>query len=365
MERTKNILHISPDFNYSCGVSKYVFSLLKNFGQDQAYKIFFITNGGDSLDRVSDLNVKLTVINFSKGLKNIFNFYPNFRTLRRFCIQNNIDIIHTHHRYPEFLAHLVTKGTNIKTVSTVHSLVRGKGIFSFNSDKIIAVSCVVKIMLDDYYKIPSEKIIMLHNYLEFPDLKEQQIDFDIKSKLNIPEDGKIILFLGRITRIKGVDLLIEAFKLLRQKNGKIFLLIIGQVYDNSLKSVLRNLPDEIKLLAPVKNPYPYYSVADLVVLPSRIDPFPYVMLETGIMNKPFLGAKTGGIEEFIEDGINGILFEPGNVMELNNKIEYMINNQEKTQIMAENLFKKVKERMSKEKYIDQLTHIYDELLMAK
>ena len=222
-----------------------------------------------------------------------------------------------------------------------------------------------KAMLDDYYKIPSEKIIMLHNYLEFPDLKEQQIDFDIKSKLNIPEDGKIILFLGRITRIKGVDLLIEAFKLLRQKNGKIFLLIIGQVYDNSLKSVLRNLPDEIKLLAPVKNPYPYYSVADLVVLPSRIDPFPYVMLETGIMNKPFLGAKTGGIEEFIEDGINGILFEPGNVMELNNKIEYMINNQEKTQIMAENLFKKVKERMSKEKYIDQLTHIYDELLMAK
>ena len=43
----------------------------------------------------------------------------------------------------------------------------------------------------------------------------------------------------------------------------------------------------------------------------------------------------------------------------------MINNQEKTQIMAENLFKKVKGQMSKEKYIDQLTHIYDELLVAK
>ncbi len=52
MERKKKILHISPDFNYSCGISKYVYSLLKNFGQDKSYKLFFITNGGDALDRV-------------------------------------------------------------------------------------------------------------------------------------------------------------------------------------------------------------------------------------------------------------------------------------------------------------------------
>ena len=364
MERTKNILHISPDFNYSCGVSKYVFSLLKNFGQDQAYKIFFMTNGGDALDRISDLNVKLTVINFSKGLKNIFNFYPNLRTLRRFCIQNNIDIIHTHHRYPEYLAHLVSKGTNIKTVSTVHSLVKGKSIISFKSYKIIAVSNSVKNMLSKYYKVSPEKIVMLYNYLELPDLKERETGLDIKSNLNIPEEGKIILFLGRITRVKGVDLLIKAFKLLRQKDKKIFLLIIGQIYDKSLKSVLNNLPDGIRLLAPVKDPYPYYSVADLVVLPSRIDPFPYVMLEAGIMHKPFLGARTGGIMEFIEEGISGILFESGNILELSKKMEYIVTNQNKAQIMAENLYKKVKEQMSREKYLHKLNEIYNEFVSS-
>lgn len=359
-----NILHISIDFNYSCGVSKYVFSLLKIFGQDQAYQIFFITNGGDALDRVSALNVKLTVVNFSKGLKNIFNFYPNLRTLRRFCIQNKIDIIHTHHRYPEFLAHMVTKGTNIKTVSTVHSLVRGKSIFSFKSDKIIAVSNSVKNMLSKHYKVSPEKIVMLYNYLELPDLEKESALY-IKSNLNIPEDGKIILFLGRITRVKGVDLLIKAFKLLRQKDKKIFLLIIGQIYDNSLKSVLKNLPDGIKLLAPVKDPYPYYSVADLVVLPSRIDPFPFVMLETGLMRKPFLGARTGGIEEFIDDGVNGILFEPGNIMQLNSKIDYIINDREKAQVIAENLHLKVREHISPDNYVSKLSKIYDEVLTLR
>lgn len=366
MEKTKNILHISADFNYSCGVSKYVFSLLNNFGQqNESYKLFFITNGGDALDRINDLNVRLTVVNFSKGLKNIFNFYPNLRTLRRFCMQKNIDIIHTHHRYPEYLAYLISKETKIKTVSTVHSLVKGKFFFSFKSDILIAVSNSVKKMLEKYYRVSPEKIVTIQNYLEPLDPEEQQTNINIKNNLSIPEDGKVILFIGRITKIKGIDLLIEAFKLLKQKNKKIFLLIIGQVYDNSLNSLLKKLPGGVKFLGVVKNPYPYYSAADLVVLPSRIDPFPYVMLEAGIMHKPFIGARTGGIEEFIEDGINGILFEPENILELSNKMEYMVTNQNKAQIMAENLFEKVKEHLSKERYIDQLTHIYDELLTVK
>ena len=362
MIKTKNILHISPDFNYSYGVSKYVFSLLKNLGYNDSYKIFFITNGGDALDKINDLNVTLATINFTKGLQNIFNFYTNLRTLRKFCIQNNIDIIHTHHRYPEYLAYLISKETKIKTVSTVHSLVKGKFFFSFKSDILIAVSNSIKKMLEEYYKVSPEKIVTIQNYLEPPEPEEQQTNINIKNNLSIPEDGKVILFLGRITKIKGIDLLIEAFKLLRQNNKKIFLLIIGQVYDNSLNSLLKSLPEGVKFLGVVKNPYPYYSAADLVVLPSRIDPFPFVMLETGIMHKPFIGARTGGIEEFIDDGVNGILFEPGNIMQLNNKIDYIINDLEKAQAIAENLHIKVKEHMSRDKYLSKLSKIYDELL---
>ena len=365
MARTMNIVHVSPDFNYSCGVSKYVFSLLKNLGQNEAYKLFFITNGGDALDKISDLNVTLTTINFTKGLRNIYNFYPNLRSLRKFCIQNNIDIIHTHHRYPEYLAHLISKEFQIKTVSTVHSLVKGKTIFSFKSDKLIAVSNSVKNMLEKYYKISPAKIVTHSNFLEPPDPKELKIDIDIKNNLSIPEDGKIILFLGRITKIKGIDLLIEAFKLLRRKDGKLFLLIIGQVYDSCLKSLLKNLPEGIILLGVVKNPYPYYSAADIVVLPSRIDPFPFVMLEAGLMRKPFIGSRTGGIAEFIEDGKDGLLTIPEDVIDLKNKIGYLINTPQKAKTLAENLYQKVKNQTSREKYISRLCKIYDELLMEK
>jgi glycosyltransferase involved in cell wall biosynthesis len=365
MSRTINILHISPDFNYSCGVSKYVYSLLKEFGENESYKLFFLTNGGDAIDRLEGINVVSDFMNLSKGFVNVLNIYPNLRTLKEFCIQNRIDIVHTHHRYPEYLAYQISKKTKIKTITTAHSLVKGKTRFSFKSGKIIAVSDSVKNMLINYYKVPSEKITMLRNYIEQPCHKEQEPDFNVRASLDIPADARVILFLGRICKIKGVDLLIKAFKLLRQKDKGIFLLIIGQVYDNSLNSAFKNLPDGIKQLGVVKNPYPYYSAADLVVLPSRTDPFPYVMLEAGIMHKPFLGSRTGGIEEFIKDGINGVLFESENVTELKVKIEYIINNKMKAQVMAENLYKKVKEQISKDKYIAQMAKIYDELLKVK
>ena len=218
MKKTINILHISPDFNYSCGVSKYIYSLLKDYGQNKSYKLFFITNGGDALDKLDNINLKPTFINFSKGFRNILYLYPNLIALRKFCLENKIDIIHTHHRYPEYLAYLISKKTNIKTVTTVHSLVKGKKRLSFKADKIIAVSNSVKSLLNGYYNVADTKITMLHNYLEPIEINGKGPGLNIRAELGIPDNGNIILFIGRLTKLKGVDLLIRAFKILREKN---------------------------------------------------------------------------------------------------------------------------------------------------
>ena len=58
-------------------------------------------------------------------------------------------------------------------------------------------------------------------------------------------------------------------------------------------------------LPPLENIKQLYSISDVVILPSKKDSFPYVMLEAGINKKSFIGGNTGGIAEFIEDGVNG------------------------------------------------------------
>ncbi len=74
MYTKKNILHISLDFNYSCGVSRYVCYLLDYFSKNPGYNMFFLTNGGDSLERISNTNLKVKVSNLHTGWRNIIYF---------------------------------------------------------------------------------------------------------------------------------------------------------------------------------------------------------------------------------------------------------------------------------------------------
>jgi len=343
-------------------VSKYVFSILKNYNENKSNKLFFITNGGDALHKLKQINLKPSIMKFTRGSKNIFDLLSNRKFLIDFCFQNKIDIIHTHHRYPEFLANLISGKTNIKTVTTVHSLVEGKSRYSFRSDKVIAVSNSVKNMLLTKFNVPEEKIVMIYNCIDQFENQMQLNIQNIKIELDIPSSAKILLFIGRITKIKGVDILIDAFNILKQRIRNLYLLILGTNYDNSININIENLSEGIILLKPVDNPYKYYSIADIVVLPSRVDPFPYVMLEAGLMKKPFIGSNTGGIGEFINDNINGLLVEPGNEVVLAEKIIYLLNNPEIGNTLANNLFEKVKNHNSCENYFNRLDKIYSDLL---
>ena len=66
------------------------------------------------------------------------------------------------------------------------------------------------------------------------------------------------------------------------------------------------------LVLPSKeNVFDYFNIIDIVVLPSRIDPFPLVMLESGLMKKAFIGSSVDGIKEFIVNGKDGIRFSKG------------------------------------------------------
>ena len=91
-----------------------------------------------------------------------------------------------------------------------------------------------------------------------------------------------------------------------------------------------NIPfTQYKLNAKVMNAHSeifnYYQLIDVFVLPSRVDPFPLVMLEAGLMKKPFIGSKVDGIAELIENETDGLLFESGNSDDLVSKILKIYN----------------------------------------
>jgi len=356
------ILHISSDFNYSCGVSKHVFELLTHFDSRKDYDVRFITNGGDALSKLEKHNIEYSIFSFSKGWSNIFYLPFNYFQLKSFCIKKKIDIIHTHHRYPELLSTLIAKRINIKTITTAHSLVKGYKYFSFKSDKIIAVSNVVKKSLVKNFAIPAEKIETLYNCIYTWRGRDADGVQKLREKLNIKKTEYVILFLGRLNKIKGIDLLIRAFRKIKPVHPNVKLILVGEILDNTYKQMNVKSDEDILRLAARADINLFFELCDIVILPSREDPFPYAMLEAGIAYKPFIGSRTGGIAEFIEDGVNGFLFEPGNVDDLADKIRFVINYPEKAKFAAEELHKKVKRYCNYDEYFEKLITIYEVLL---
>lgn len=275
-----------------------------------------------------------------------------------FVKKNKINVIHTHHRYLELVAYLVSRLLHLKTITTVHSLLSNLKYVSFKSEKIIAVSNIVKDNLIRNYKISSDRIEVLYNFIEpFSDIKKDQKE-KFLMHYNISDNDRILLFAGRINETKGCDVLLLAFDEICKKVRNIKLLLVGSW---ELPLTVRNIVkinSNIILVDPSPEIDMYYSFAEIVVAPSRSDSFPFIMLEAGLAKKPFIGGKTGGITEFIEDGVDGLLVESGNSDDLIQKINYMLDNPNDAKAMAVNLNKKVKKNTHAEEYIKIIDDLY-------
>lgn len=339
-----NILHISPNFNYACGVSKNIYLILKNWKSEFPYdNLFFITNGGDSLDRLNGIEVNVNIFSLKKKDKNLFFIGKDVLILLLFCIRNKINIIHSHHRYFDLLAFIISHILNIQTVTTVHSKVFKYKFFSYKSDCLIACSKSIISHLKNEYNIDESRISLIYNCVDLSDALISKTKDELIKQLDIPINKFIIGFFGRLDfKEKGIDILLKAFHNLSKENKDLFLLLVGNGKDD--KEVLEFITQNnlaVKFINSQNDIYNYYQLLDLFILPSRVDPFPLVMLEAGLFRIPLIGCKVDGIAEFIEDEKDGLFFEANNCEDLQNKIQKIYNNKTFALQLSKNLHEKV------------------------
>jgi L-malate glycosyltransferase len=362
----KRILHISPDFNYSCGRSKLVYYYLKYFGSHSDYETHFITNGGDSLDRLNDIpGLKFQRLDFSTGYKNLFYYWNFYTKLKEYIRNNKIDLIHTHHRFPEIVAVKIGLQLNVKSILSTHGFIKGYTNISFRSDKIISVSQSMTDFLINTFKVNKNKIKTLYNPVDSSSDNSTNFTVKYQEQKRAIGNSKVLLFVGRMNSDKGVDTLLNAFDRVSSEHNSVVLIMVGQMNDNLIKirSEVRN--KKIIRIQPQRNIDHLYSLADIVILPSRSDSFPYVMLEAGTFKKPFIGGNTGGIAEFIENGKNGLVIDPENPEQLAEKMIYLLNSPAVGKMLGENLHRKVKQLCDYNSYFSQVEKIYNELIGAE
>lgn len=156
------------------------------------------------------------------------------------------------------------------------------------------------------------------------------------TKLNsLKKKEKTILFVGTLNRVKGFDLLADAFFQVFEKYKNVNLIICGrnEKLDKEVNS-LNYIFNKCKIyksriryfgILPKKNIFSLYKKIDAVIIPSRLDNFPNVMIEALLFKKPIIGFSNSSLDEIIIDGKNGFLARKKNSKELFDKIDEFLN----------------------------------------
>ncbi|WP_434654706.1 glycogen synthase [Thermoanaerobacterium thermosaccharolyticum] len=291
------------------------------------------------------------------------------------------DIVHCHTWYTFMAGFLAKMLYDIPLVVTIHSLEPlrpwkkeqlGNGYHLSTwmektgveaADRIIAVSNDSKKDIMKCYNVPEDKIEVIYNGIDLNQYKKTDSNI-ARKKYGI--DGRYILFVGRISRQKGIIHLIDAVKYLPQ-DVKVVLCASSPDTEEikiEMKEKVKLYPNIIWIdkMVTKEEIIELYSNAEVFVCPSIYEPFGIINLEAMACNTPVVASATGGIKEVVVDGETGFLVEPGNPEDLAEHIKKLLDDRELAATFGANGRKRVEEMFSWESIAKKTYDMYEDVI---
>lgn len=167
------------------------------------------------------------------------------------------------------------------------------------------------------------KVVFIPNGVDMDAFRPEDRDV-VRREAGVPSNSKVILYVGRLSEEKGIDILIRAVEILRGSNGDFRVLIVG---DGDLRQscdrMVSSLGLEKWILLCGNRPHAdlprWYSAADVICLPSLREGMPNVVLESLSCGRPVVASRVGALPDLINE-CNGFLVPPGDPRDLADKL---------------------------------------------
>lgn len=292
------------------------------------------SSAGPNLSKLLQKRIRHFELNLHS--KNPFKMMVNIYRLVKIIKQEKVDILHARSRAPAWSGYFAAKFCKIPFVTTFHGVYSHQNIFKrlYNSvmvkgDVTICVSDYIMQHVKSIYQ-NYKKLLLITEGLDFDKYQKDDLGFnrmrELLKKHNIPENKKIILHPGRVTRLKGQDLLIKAFASIDHKD--LVLVFAGGYEDHAeyfseLEKLVKKLEVSEKIIfaGNVDDIVSMYKISSVVISSSlRPEAFDRVAIEAGALGKPVVAANVGGPAEIIIDGKTGFLYKIGDYEDLALKI---------------------------------------------
>ena len=351
------------------GAEKQTISLINNLDKNKfIIDLFYLDDHKQLLNEIDENDVRNIKCLYRKKKIDIFVL----NTLKNEIKKNKYDIVCGVNMFSALYVFLVKIFPNMKFISLpiMHTTIinNKKELLQFNLiykpifNKMKQILFVCENQLKYWelnYKLKTKYKSFIYNGIDtdyFANYKNK--DKQLKQKYNIKENDFIIGICAGLRKEKRHLDLLKATKILKTKNHNIKVLIIGDgVCRSEIEKFIKinDLSENVIITGFQKDVRPYIDLCNCMVICSdSIETFSIAVLESMAMAKPLIITDIGGANEQIDHGINGFLYTPGIIEELQKYIEILINDRDKCKDMG-----KIGQDIVKEKFtIDLMTTQY-------
>lgn len=333
----------------------YMLQALKSAGLET--RVLCLTEGEIYQSRIESLGIKIDfvgangnrLVRLAKIIQNLRNEKP--------------DIIQSSHFYTNIYAALAGKLLKIKSIGAIRSDLTNE----VNADKVFGKW---QVSLPDYLITNSGNVL---NRADEYGISKQKISF-VRNAVNLSSEPQKeekkelkIIYVGRLVSLKRPEIFVELALYLKQNlpgfNLQFQMIGDGPLFENLQKQAqdYQLNAQEFSFLGNRQDVQPFYQNADLLVLTSKFEGTPNVILEAMASGVPVIATKVGGIPEIVSDNC-GILVNPENKTEMFESAKKLILDKPLRQKFGEEGRKYVRQNHSLNSLQEQLTEVYQKIL---
>lgn len=343
------------------GMEKLVENIVDGFIDE--FEITLAINSNGEFAKKSSVVNRCKVIRFNNNIK---TFVKTIYKIRNYVKKEKIKTIHCNGTPANIIGIILKNTMRIKFISTIHSdnayefSGKKKDIYLFvekltskYADYIVTVSKDLEKKLKVRHTKYEDRIVTIYNGIEL---------CNGQSKItNLINKEKKFLFVGRLTEIKNIPYLLESLSKLK-KSGKNFLCdIIGEgELESELKKMISDLEldNHVNLLGYKDNVENYMNNSDALIMTSKMEGIPLVILEAFASKLPVISSDVGGIKEMLVNNKNGILYNLNNKHALSEILSSIIDEKYDLNVIREEAYKEYKTKWTREVMLNNYRKLY-------
>lgn len=232
--------------------------------------------------------------------------------------------------------------------------------------QLVAVSPEVRDDLVSLGIAPREKFAVIRLGIELDErTNPDRTRRETRRQLGVPADRFVVGWVGRMTAVKRVPDVLEAFRLLRARGVDAALCLVGDGPDRE------EIEEHASRLGVIRHTLfvgyqdqvgSWYDAFDVLVLPSANEGTPVVAIEALAAGCPVVATRVGGVPDVVEDGVTGYLVEPRDTQALADRLEQLARDPELRSRLGEGGHESVRTRYAVERLVADTDELYRSLL---